>query len=142
MYTGDNPRLCPTAFATDNKPLTVTFPTGRATVTITYATTGPIWGFKVTFWGQDAEGGEWTPLVNWNAQLVRTYTDGGDGFGSSDVTAQGLVCGSGSCVMTINNIADPYVKPVFGSEYSAFKVEVAVVNLDGVDSTTKTALEA
>jgi hypothetical protein len=106
-----------------------------------------IWGYKVTIWGQDREGETWSPLPNWNAVLLRTYILGLDDFGSTERGAQGLVCAgtggeAGACTLTFANIqaSSNLVAPNFDIyAISNLKIEVAVVNLDGVESTSKTS---
>ena len=142
MYTNDNPRLCPTPGINDNNPVTSVTWTGETSVAIAYDDSKLIWGFKVTIYGQDTEGGEWTPIPNWNAVLLRTYTKGGDDFASGDVTAEGLVLGSGTATWTLGSITADRLLPqpdltAATSLISNWRAEVQVVNLDGVESTPK-----
>ena len=99
-----------------------------------------IWGFKVTIWAKDVDTAEWNPVDGWNAVLLRTYTDGGDGFTTVDAGITGA--GTTSVTLTWANFdITPPDLTAASTVVSDWKVDVAVVNLDGVESTVKTSNE-
>lgn len=118
-------------------------------VTWTYTSTAGqyIWGFKITIWGRDREGKTWAPLDNWNAVLLRVYTEIStqDAFDATAVTAEGLTaCTStgGTCVLTFGSITS-LTAPDFTTNYQIDRVkfDVSTINLDFVESSIKTSGE-
>ena len=142
MFNDDNPRLCPTEFTDNNPPTAATMSKTAPTWTYLVPDDTYIWGYEVTIWAQDTEGETWSPLPNWNAVLLRTYILGDDSWAAGDVSAQGLACvaGTGVCTLTFASITSSrLVTPVpfpANTDISNLKIEVAVVNLNGVESTT------
>lgn len=95
----------------------------------------------MTIYAQDTEGGLWSALEHWNAVLLRVYTHGGDAFGPSDITAEGLSGETSNTVTwSLAGVAAPRLLPLpdlsaAPSVVSTWRLEVSVVNLDGVEST-------
>lgn len=143
MYEGDNPWLCPVAYTDDNPASSPTLDSGKTKATWTYQFTKPawIWGFKLTIWVRDKASGEWSPVDNGSGVLLRVYTLGLDG----GVKAPGLAGpdGSGGYELTLASVVDADGNPApidlsqyTSADYDKFKVEVAVVNVDGVESSS------
>lgn len=142
VYGDGNPRLCPTEY-TDDNPLTgVPTLAAKTAASWSYSTTPPeyIWGFKVTILGKDAESEEWSPVKNGNGVLLRTYTMGMDG----GVQYPGL---SGSYTLTFANMVDEDGNAAVPdlsagtSVISKWKIQVSVINVDGVESSIKESAE-
>lgn len=139
-YSGENPAVCPTP-ENDNPPSSVTFTSTQKLQWQYPASHMPhLWGFRVALFAWDADGGEWVSASGgWASVALRTYTLGEDGFGATQLAAQGLACtAGGACTLTF---ADMQVEGLGAPDFSAPRAEVSKwrfdvtsINLDNTES--------
>lgn len=142
MYGDGNPRLCPTPYTDDNPLSAPPVLVSEASATWSYTATAPkyIWGFKVTILGKDAESEEWSPVKNGNGVLLRTYTLGMDG-GAQPTALSGSYALDLTTMVDENGASAAPDLTAASDVISAWKIQVSVINVDGVESSMQESTE-
>lgn len=142
-YGADNPWPCPVMFTEDNPPSSPTLDSTKTKVTWTYGYVEPywIWGFRLRVSVREKDSDDWGPVENGAGVFLQVYTLGYDGV----VWASGLVGPdlSGTYELTLDSVVDEDgnpapidLSPYTSDDYDKLMVEVAVVNMDGVESSS------